>query len=125
MRHISKKPFQKTAPKPATKPVLKPAPKAAAPAPADVQPEAQPEAQPEQPIDPLAPVEVALEPQDATVVQLASERLQNAQLHLQNRQNELNSLLGQVRAKYEESGKYVMSSIDLGKATIVRALSPT
>jgi hypothetical protein len=115
MRHISKKPFQKTAPKPAAKAT----PKAAAPA------DVQPEVQPEQPIDPLAPVEVALEPQDATIVQLASERLQNAQLHLQNRQNELNSLLGQVRAKYEEGGKYTMSSIDLGKATIVRALSPT
>jgi hypothetical protein len=83
-------------------------------------PQAEPQAEPQ--VDPFAPVEVALEPNDAVIVQLASERLQNAQLHLQNRQNELNGLLGQVRTKYEENGKYAMSSIDLGKATIIRAL---
>lgn len=110
MRHINpKKPFKKSAPKAV-----------------EVQPEPQPEPVAElAPVDPFAPVEVALEPQDATIVQLASERLQNAQLHLQNRQNELNNLLGQVRAKYEEAGKYTMSSIDLSKATVVRALRPT
>lgn len=83
---------------------------------------AEPVPTPEPVLDPFAPVEVALEPNDAVIVQLASERLQNAQLHMQNRQNELNGLLGQVRTKYEEAGKYTMSSIDLGKATIIRAL---
>lgn len=83
-------------------------------------PQAEPQAEPQ--VDPFAPVEVALDPNDAVIVQLASERLQNAQLHMQNRQNELNGLLGQVRTKYEEAGKYTMSSIDLGKATIIRAL---
>jgi hypothetical protein len=39
---------------------------------------------------------------------------------MQNRQNELNGLLGQVRAKYEEAGKYTMSSIDIGRGVIVR-----
>lgn len=74
------------------------------------------------PVDPLAPVEVALEPHDAALAQLGSERIQNAQLHLQNRKNEFEGLLGQIRTKYEENGKYTMSSIDLGKGTITRAL---
>jgi hypothetical protein len=76
------------------------------------------------PTEPAAPAlangEFAIEPGDAVIVQLANERLMNAQLHMQNRQNELNSLLAQVRAKYEEAGKYTMSSIDIGRGVIVR-----
>lgn len=72
--------------------------------------------------DPKAPVEVPLDPHDATLAQLGGERIQNAQLHLQNRKNEFDALLTQIRAKYEENGKYTMTSIDLGRGTIVRAL---
>jgi hypothetical protein len=78
-------------------------------------------------VDPLAPVEVALEPQDATVFQLGHSRLQSAQLqvqvaqlHAQNRQNEFNSLLNQVQVKYQEGGKFVMTSIDIDRGVVVR-----
>jgi hypothetical protein len=73
-------------------------------------------------VDPFAPVEFALEPHDAALVQLGSERVQNAQLHLQNRKNEFDGLLTQVRAKYEENGKYTMTSIDIGRGVIIRNL---
>jgi|SRR3972149_1889224 len=82
--------------------------------------EPQPELAPAEPTDPSAPITLSLEPNDGVKVQLAHERLQNAQLHLQNRQNELNSLIAQVRVKYEEGGKYLLTSINLDTATIVR-----
>jgi 3-oxoacyl-ACP reductase-like protein len=71
----------------------------------------------------LASDEFAIEAQDATIVQLAEERLQNAQLHAQNRKNERDSLLEQVRTKYQEGGKYVMTSIDIGRGVIERHLA--
>lgn len=71
----------------------------------------------------LAGNEFAIEAQDATIVQLAEERLQNAQLHAQNRKNERDSLLEQVRTKYQEGGKYVMTSIDIGRGVIERHLA--
>jgi len=74
------------------------------------------------PTDPYAVVEFAFDPHDATLVQLSHERIQNAQLHLQNRKNEFEALLAQARAKYEENGKYVMSSIDVARGVGGRVL---
>lgn len=71
-------------------------------------------------VDPMAPVEVALHPHDAALVQLANERVANAQLHLQNRKTEFETLLTQVRAKYEEGGKFVMTKIDVARGVITR-----
>jgi hypothetical protein len=74
------------------------------------------------PADPYAVTEFVLDPHDATLVQLSQERIQNAQLHLQNRKNEFEGLLAQVRTKYEEGGKFTMSTIDVARGVGGRAL---
>jgi len=64
--------------------------------------------------------ELHLEASETLAVQLGNERILNAQLHLQNRRNEFDQLVVQLRAKYEEGGKFVMTSLDIGQGVIVR-----
>lgn len=64
--------------------------------------------------------EMALDQHEAALAQLGQERIVNAQLHLQNRQKELEGLLMQLKAKYEEGGKFVMTHIDIPRGVITR-----
>jgi len=65
------------------------------------------------------PVEVPMDPHDVVLVQLASERLQNAQLHMQNRQGELTALVAQLRPKYEDGG-HTVQTIDIARGVLTR-----
>lgn len=61
-----------------------------------------------------------MEFQDATVLQLAQERVLNAQLHLQARQKELQDVLLQVKTKYEAGGRFTLTAIDIPQGTVTR-----
>jgi len=69
---------------------------------------------------PPGQAEVGLDQHEAALAQLGQERIVNAQLHLQNRQKELEGLLMQLKAKYEEGGKFVMTHIDIPRGVITR-----
>jgi len=72
------------------------------------------------PTPPPGSVEVVLAREDSVSAQLAQERILNAQLHLQNRQRELEGVLGQIKAKYEEGGRFALTAIDIPRGVITR-----
>jgi hypothetical protein len=69
---------------------------------------------------PPGQAELGLDQHEAALAQLGQERITNAQLHLQNRQKELEGLLMQLKGKYEDGGKFRMTHIDIPRGVITR-----
>ena len=64
--------------------------------------------------------EIPLDENLALGIQLAQSRLNEAQLAVQLRQRELDSVVNTVKARYEENGKYVVTRIDFAKMVVER-----
>ena len=64
--------------------------------------------------------DVTLEQAEALAVALASERVGSAQLALDARRRDLSDAILALRAKYEDAGKYEVTSLDVARGVLVR-----
>lgn len=64
--------------------------------------------------------EVSLEETLQLTMVLAAERVQSAQLLVENRKNALDKLVAAICEKYSEGGKYKVERIDVEKKLVTR-----